>query len=151
MPWDFSNQYIQLDREREERLASKYVSDVAAFKADHPDFDEVFVETLPISKLMSAAIAESDKAADLSYWLGKNPDECARIHALPPVKQIYELGRIEARLGATETKAPNPKPAPIKPVGQRSGETTKNPNEMGDDYFAHRQAQINAERRASLQ
>jgi len=148
---DRAERQQQIERQNQERLADNYRNNVEAFKAGHSDFDEVFSDDLPISRDMALAIAESDKPADLSYWLGKNPDECARIYALPPVKQIYELGRIEARLSSPEVKASNPKPAPIKPVGQRSGETVKNPNEMGDEYFAHRQAQINAERRALLQ
>jgi hypothetical protein len=142
---DRAEQQQQSARATQERMAESYRTNVEAFKADHADFDEVFNDTLPISANMAFAIADSEKPADLSYWLGKNPDECARIHALPPIRQIYELGRIEAKLTAPEVKAPTPKPTPIKPVGQRSGTTGKDPAEMStEEYAAHRNAQLRA-------
>ena len=127
-----------------EKTASDFRSQVEAFKADHADFDEVFTDDLPISPAMTDAIVSSDNAAQISYWLGQNPDEAQRISDLPPVKAIYEIGRIAAKLAAPPpVQRSAPKPAPIKPVGQRSGTGAKDPAEMStDEYAAYRNAQI---------
>jgi hypothetical protein len=129
---------------QQEKTASDFRSQIETFKADHPDFDEVFTEDLPISPAMTDAIVSSDNAAQISYWLGQNPDEAKRINDLPPVKAIYEIGRIAAQLAAPPpVQRSAPKPAPIKPVGQRTGTGAKDPAEMStEEYAAYRNAQI---------
>lgn len=130
-------------------LTESFRSSVEAFSADHPDFEDVFTEDLSITIAMSHAIMSADNAAELAYWLGQNPDEARRISGLSDVKAVYELGRISTRLGEPEEEdKPKPrKPAPIKPLGGRSGEAGKDPAEMStEEYAAHRNAQLRAER-----
>lgn len=131
------------------KLAQNFRSQVEEFTADHPDFEDVFTEELPITIAMSHAIMSAENSAELAYWLGKNPDEAKRISGLSDVRAIYELGRVSTALTADEEK-PAPKvakPAPIKPLGTRSGDTAKDPAEMStEEYAAHRNAQLRAER-----
>lgn len=124
---------------RQQRLSDSYKSNVEAFKADHPDFDDVFTDELTITPQMAIAIAESPYSAAVSYHLGQNPDEATRIAQLSPARQIAEITKIELSLDSPAPKpTPKPKPAPIKPVGQRSGDTDGDPNEMSMEAYAQR-------------
>lgn len=124
---------------QQQRLSDTYKANVEAFKADHPDFDDVFTEDLTITPQMAIAIAESPHSAAVSYHLGQNPDEATRIAQLSPARQIAEITRIELALEAPAAKpATKPKPAPIRPVGQRSGDMDGDPNEMSMDAYAQR-------------
>lgn len=129
--------------EQSKKLADGFRSNVEEFSADHPDFEDVFTEDLPITIAMSHAIMSADNAAELAYWLGNNPEECERISKLGDVAAIKALGRIEERLATPEKPAPKKaKPAPINPLGTRSGENGKDPEEMStEEYAAYRNAQ----------
>ena len=130
---------------QQQKVAADFRAQVEAFTEAHPDFTEVFNDELPITPPMTDAILSADNAAEIAYWLGQNPEEAKRISELSPVKSIYEIGRIAAKL-STPTPAPAraaPKPAPIKPVGQRSGTDAKSPDEMStEEYAAYRNATI---------
>src|SRR5262249_41867326 len=62
----------------------------------------------------STAVTELDQGAVVLNHLGSNPDECARILALPATKMAVELTKLEQRLTApkpstrTVSQAPNP-------------------------------------------
>ncbi len=114
----------------------------------HPDYDEVTgADTLNITTQMAATILQADNGTDVAYHLGKNPAEADRIAALPPVKQIYEIGRLSATLGAKQpatTKAP----APIKPLGSNARATAKSPDdESMEEYASRRSAELAQQRR----
>ncbi len=82
----------------------------------YDDFAEVVFEgDHNVTDEMAIAIAESSVAAELAYWLGKNPAESNRIANLPPASQIRELGKIEARLEAPKNKTTSA-PEPVSPV-----------------------------------
>lgn len=123
-----------------DELVQTYRERSEAFTKDHPDYAEVTGrDDIEISMAMSHAILNSEKGPDLAYFLGKNPDEAARIAALAPTKAVYELGRLEAKLSAAPAPRPTPKPDPIKPLGSTSPAANYDPNEAGmDDYAAHR-------------
>jgi hypothetical protein len=67
---------------------------------------------------MASAIKSSELATDMAYYLGSNLKEAERIFKLPPMMQIKELGKLEARLEAGEpaVKKVSSAPAPIKPI-----------------------------------
>ena len=63
-------------------------------------------------------VANSDKGADVAYYLGKNPDvarQLAETFAQNPAAGFIELGRIEGKVSAPTAKPAStaPKPAPI--------------------------------------
>jgi hypothetical protein len=77
-----------------------------------------------------------------------NPEEVTRISNLSPVRQIAEIGKLEAKVSDVVVKpvTVSKAPAPIEPIGTR-GSSSKDPSEMTDNEFAKwRKAQI-AQRR----
>lgn len=88
---------------------------VEAAREQLPDFDSVFNAGVPVTDTMAELIAESERAPQVAYWLGKNPHEAARIASLPAHRQGAELVRIEARVSPPSqarkvSKAPEPPP-----------------------------------------
>jgi Asp-tRNA(Asn)/Glu-tRNA(Gln) amidotransferase A subunit family amidase len=101
----------------EEQQRSRIVGTIEKAKASHADFDLVVTPSLPVSHVMLGALSESDHGPDILYYLGKNPQESARIAGLTPYGQVRELGKIEAKI--SQPKATTNAPAPIKPVSSR--------------------------------
>ena len=101
----------------QEALVSSWEEKVSKAEDKYDDFDEVVGELKPVSPLI-AAIMEADNAADLAYYLGKNPKEAQRIAALGVRAQIREVGKLEYKLLAEpkKPKEPSKAPAPITPV-----------------------------------
>lgn len=82
-----------------------------------PDFDQVVTDRTPIHQRAAPFIVESEKGAEIAYWLGKNPDAARDLYGKfdsNPAQALVELGRIEARLSAPPPKPVStaPKPAP---------------------------------------
>lgn len=81
-----------------------------------PDISEkVFDPTLPITPFAAEFISESDKGAEVAYYLASNRNEASRIAGLPVTQQAVELARLEARLNAAPqvrkvSQAPTPPP-----------------------------------------
>ena len=64
------------------------------------------------SEDMQDVIFDSDLGPELTYYLGKNPTEAARLRGLLRIQVTKELGRLEDRFQAAvkrpKSKAPNP-------------------------------------------
>jgi hypothetical protein len=106
----------------------------------YPDFVEV-VESpdLRITPAMAFAILEENleggKGYEISYYLGKHPQEAAKIAALPQARQALAIGRLAERIEAQRTK----------PTSSRTTVGRKSPAEESMDEYARRR---NAELRA---
>ena len=132
-----------------------YTSRKEKFVESHPDFKEVAeAEDVTISMPMAHAIISHEKGPEMQYYLGKHPEEAARIASLDIPSQLVELGVIAASLREpARSVAATPKPitsapAPIKPVTTGTGSVDKSPEEMSmDEYAAYRKPQLNADRR----
>ncbi len=100
-------------------------------RVKYADFNELVLdEKLIISEVMVEAILFTDSAEEILYYLGKNPEESAKIAKLPPLRAAHELGKIEAKVNAPApqkrvTKAPDP----ITPVAT-TGLIDKDPSTM---------------------
>jgi hypothetical protein len=70
--------------------------------------------------LIEAAVEAGDPHKVL-YQLGNNPDEAARVLALPPARMGAALAKIVAKAPAPTPKAVSAAPAPIKPVAGAGG------------------------------
>jgi hypothetical protein len=105
---------------RQERLEREWSERSAAARTRYADFDDVTDADLPISRFMHEAILSDAHGAELAYWLGKNPSECARIAALPFREQVVEVARIEATFkpaaGTPEPQKPPVSQAPKPPT-----------------------------------
>jgi hypothetical protein len=97
----------------------------------YPDFNELVLnENLKLSESMVEAVLFSDVAEDILYYLGKHPDESAKIAKLPAMKAANELGKIEAKLTAPPPKKKTTQaPDPIIPVAT-TGMIDKDPGQM---------------------
>lgn len=136
------------EAERQQRAqAEEFARRAAEAKAAHPDFEEVIeaASDMPVSQTMTEAILHSARGPEIMYLLAKSPAELARISALPPLQQVMEIARLEAKASAsaTPTKAaskPLPKkpatPAPITPVTARGPSNVKSPEEMTYEEYA---------------
>ena len=100
------------------QLSAEYRKREEAAKSKYDDFEDVVYDPrLPITDAMLATIQQSDSGAELAYYLGKNPEEAARIARLSPFLQAKELGRLEAKLPSEPpAKKTSSAPAPIAPV-----------------------------------
>lgn len=78
-----------------------------------PDFEQVTNKLPPLPGAVVTYLQESEMFAELGYHLAKNPDAAAKLANLSPVRQLVELGKIEAKLapfGSTKTPEPGDKP-----------------------------------------
>lgn len=66
-------------------------------------------------------VIESDRAADLMYYLGKNPSVVAKLSGMNPVHQAREIGRLEALF---ESKKLTNAPAPADTLKGNGGRVT---------------------------
>ena len=87
-----------------------------------PDFDQVVTDATPIHQRAAPFIVESEKGAEIAYYLGKNPKAANDLFEkfnTAPAQALIELGRIEARLTAPapKTLSTAPKPAPTRGGG----------------------------------
>jgi hypothetical protein len=106
----------------------------------YDDFAEVALsEEVPVTEVMADAIADSEKAVDIAYWLGKNLAEAKRIASLNPASQAREIGKIEARLESPPKTTSAP--PPLKSVG--SGSASKSADQMStEEWMAWRNKQL---------
>lgn len=125
-------QRIQADAQQREVARAR-----EAFEAKITPKDEgaiIFLSDPDIrrTEVMAEVVLTSDNGVRLADYLGRNPDECAKLAKLSPVRQAHELGRLEARLMAPPpvSKAP----APVPTVGTRA-QTQKRPEDMTQREF----------------
>jgi hypothetical protein len=113
-------------------------------KGKYADFEEVALSPdVQVSMPVATTIMMSEMGPDLQYYLGKNPQEAARIIKLSYPLQIMELGLIAAKLTAPKPSISNA-PAPIKAL-KNSTEVTKTPDEESmEEYAARRTKELRA-------
>ena len=112
-------------------------------RAVYDDFDEVVDNPdLPISQAMAEAIMRSTNGADVAYYLGKNPEQAARLASLDPFSAAVEIGRIAATVVRPQPRKASNAPPPIQPVGTRATPVT-DPDKMStDDWLKWRNGQL---------
>lgn len=121
-----------------------FVAKVEAARDKMPDFDQVFPST-PISEVAAELIADSEKAAEIAYWLAKNQREAQRIANLPPHLQGAEIARIENRLSTVSTRKTSNAPTPPPVLAGQSAPGSKDPASMTmAEYAKWRTAQMKA-------
>jgi hypothetical protein len=124
--------------EKAERGADKY-----------DDWTEIVGELKPTNPFMHA-IMEAENGEDVAHYLGKHPKEAERIAKLPPLSQVREVGKLEAKLLAkpAEPKTPSKAPAPITPLTGAAPVVSDAPSETDDirDWIRKRQKQVHGRR-----
>lgn len=111
--------------ESAQALEATWQESVSKAEEKYDDFAQVTNNPqLPISPVMAQAIKASSVGAEVAYFLGKNPDEAARIARLPAFLAVKEMGKLEAKVEAAPPEAPkkpSAAPAPIKPINGKVG------------------------------
>lgn len=132
------NETLAEQRKREESEAlAKYRANAEKVRSVYEDFDEV-VEQPVFSPTMRDVLLNSDEGPMVSYFLGRPENQAItdKIRALPERLQVYELGKLEAKLLlAQKTKKPTGAPAPISPVGATGGHTIDESKLTDDEWF----------------
>ena len=87
-----------------------------------PDIDQALRDfaNLPLSSEAAEVLAESTKAAELAYFLAKNPEQAHRLARMPAAKQGAELARIEQRIGSVQPRRTSAAPPPVPMIGASS-------------------------------
>lgn len=117
---------------------------IQTFTTEAPDYLEITNDPdLQISPVMSQIIVGDEKGPQIAYHLGKNPAEAARIAALSPPQQVYEMGKLSVTVGKPAVNLSRA-PAPIARLRSNNA-ADKDPSQMsGDEYYAHRMAERRA-------
>lgn len=128
-----TKQQAEAQKREVEALTTGWEEKATRADKKYDDFDEVVGDLKPTTPF-AVAIMEAENGEDVAYYLGKNPKEAARIAALPPRAQIREIGKLEAKLLAEppKPKTPSKAPAPITPVGGKSGGSGDMPSDNDD-------------------
>ena len=134
-----------------EALNADWTAKRAAATAKYPDYIAVAEGDHPVSMPMAEAIMRADNGADIAYYLGKNPEESARIAALPYfASQITEIGKISAQLAAPQSRRTRSRP--IEPVESGAAPADIGTREPSmDEWGAKRTKEILSARRPFFQ
>ena len=109
--------YREQEGSRKATAIQTKVQSIYAKAESEGNFDRDTFDDLPVSQAMADAVMESDVAPKLLAFMSKNPAEVERIAKLSPVKQIVELGKLEAKI-QLPTKI-SKAPSPISPIGNQ--------------------------------
>jgi hypothetical protein len=110
--------------EEQSRKAARVESVMTTGAESYKDFDttlqaiEAVANPDEIRGALDVAL-ESEKAADVLYYLGKNPSEVAKLKQLSPLNQAREIGRLEALFESKKLTAAPPPPNTAKGNGGR--------------------------------
>ena len=147
------------------QVQQAYKGRVEKIVTKYPDYHEVAESPdVMVSPIMAHAIVNAEEGPEIQYFLGKNPQEAARIINLNPALQLVEMGKLASKLSAqptaaAEAAAPAARPAvsaasvsaapkPIKPLAT-GGEASvpSGEEESMDAYAARRKKELAAEGR----
>lgn len=146
-----------------------FAQERTAAKADYPDFETVTTQDIALSQaIVDATVhAPAGLKGHVLYWLGKHPDETARIAALPSGPALVAMGevialvradRAAAKPSGTTTPKPKPKsdaPDPPEPIKGAASHDTP-PHRVADpgaarvnpvDWIKGRNAEVGTRRR----
>lgn len=106
-----------------QKVIETWASKVQQAKATLPDFDDIVASSdVVVNDDIRDAILESDVGPQILYHLAENEDVAKKIAGLSAKQALREIGKLEARFEAKETKPePTPivrskAPAPIQPL-----------------------------------
>lgn len=130
----------QVRQRQAQEDAANWQTQMAEAKAKYPDFEAVALnDAVPIGQALADMIKGSDVAADVAYYIGKNPDHAARLSSMSPVDMARAFGRLEATISAPKPKTTSAAPDPISPV-KGAASATRDPSKMSiNEYRAARE------------
>lgn len=104
--------------------AAERIPDIASIR-------DQFYRGVAISEPAADVLASSDKAAEITAFLVRNPAEAQRIASLHPQWQAVEIARLEGRVTpAPQVRRVSQAPAPPPTIGGGAPSATKAPEDM---------------------
>lgn len=108
--WGVDQGIKQRDMEREALAMQKSVEQQYARAVEMvPDFEEATSKQLNYPRGVATYMRDSDMFAELGYHFAKNPQSLEKLASLAPMRQLVELGKIEATLRPFGSSASSPK------------------------------------------
>lgn len=143
---------------RSNKVLSNWNAQIKAAKTKYSDWDDTMGDT-EVGTTAARMLVESPDGAELSYYIGKNPEEAEVLAALTSEREVaMAIGELRFKVKAankdkpkvTEKPQGKEKPKPITPVGgSSSGNVEKKPKNMAyQEYKAHRNRQEAEKRKA---
>lgn len=139
------------DQESRKAAEEKRQQKAAAIFDDLQEIDDfadlVEANKAVVSKEMAPAIeaaleADPDVAKIVLEHLIRNPEKAEKIAKLPPIRQMVEIGKLEAQLTAKPAPKPSSTPDPVKPI-QGKATPQKDPDSMSvEEWMAWRNKQL---------
>lgn len=134
-------QQVEQDAIRQAEIAHSYRlatfdAKIEAARERIPDLDQAIAEfiKLPgdvIDNVAADIISESDKAAEIAWYLGKHPDEAQRLANLPPHRKAAEIVRIEGKVERLSPRRTSSAPPPVPMVTASSAPSQPTLQQMG--------------------
>jgi hypothetical protein len=111
--------FAQAREAAQQASINAFSAKISVARESMPDIDQhvqVFGQ-IPLSNAACEVIASSAKAAEIAYFIGRNPNEGYRIANLPIYQQTAEIARLEAKLTTPEPKRVSTAPKPAQTLG----------------------------------
>lgn len=115
--------------------AQNWAAHLEEGKSRYPDFVEVFTSPqLHVAPKLAEHVFNSDVAADVAYFLGKNPAISSAMSGMSEIDMARAFGRLEAQVSAPKPKTVSTAPDPITPLNGRATAGSK-PEQMSPDNY----------------
>jgi hypothetical protein len=128
-----ANQHALQAKQSQERIAAEWEAKADRGASKYDDFEQAVGDLTPTTP-WAVAIMQAENAEDVAYYLGTHQAEARQIMSLDPISQIRAVGKLEAKLLSepSKPKTPSKAPAPIAPVGGKSGGASDIPLDTDD-------------------
>ena len=135
------DQVDEIKQQQRQEDAQNWAAQVEEGREKYPDFEAVALsENIPINQAMAEMIVSSDVAADVTYFLGKNPELSRQISGFDQISMARAIGKIEAQVSAPKPKTTSTAPEPINPIKGKAT-AAKDPAKMSmAEYEAARKS-----------
>lgn len=122
-------------QEKQKQAATEFQRRTQEVRAAHPDYDDVLesVNHIGIPNELRHTLFTSEHGPAIMFQLASNPEELARISALPPLDAAREIGRLEAKASSTPSPKTPLKSAARPPVPPTTVSGNKKPTGNLDD------------------
>ena len=123
----------ETESQRQARLKA-HQDRCANYASEHADFiEDIKQATVPVTAPMQEYMLDSDRSAELTHYLAKNPDHAFRIADMSPIAAARELAKVELALEQAQPKKLSDAPPPMSDVEDGP---TKAPTEIRDGMTA---------------
>ena len=132
-------QAITAQAQRQQAIRESWNEQADAFRANAPDFDQVAYSSPITNPTIAEAIMQSDAAAQVAYYLGKNHAEARALNSMNPIDAVMAIGRLTERLSAPLARKTTAAPPPPATIRGHGAPAQKSPENMTmEEYVAWR-------------